>query len=165
MYNFFLYNVRWHLFCGEEHKLKSEMEKKEEKISVTQMASYVNEVGWWINFIKGLGGGGGGRGRQVRVCPSFWRKIWNIALCCTLHMSNIPTQQNSMIRMVLQNFFHCLCKSFPQKKLRFFIRATKLKDRKISRFGVGQRIFSLHFSGFFTHKIEINSCLENVTKI
>jgi hypothetical protein len=47
------------------------MEKKEEKISVTQMASYVNEVGWWINFIKGLGGGGGGRGRQVRVCPSF----------------------------------------------------------------------------------------------
>ncbi len=53
-------------FAGEEHKLKSEMEKKKEKISVTQWRR-IYEVGWWINFYKRAVWGGG---RQVRVCPS-----------------------------------------------------------------------------------------------
>jgi hypothetical protein len=54
---------------------------------------------------------------------------------------------------------------YPRKKT-FFDQGNKIKGpKKISRFGVGHRIFSLHFSGFFTHKIEINSCLENVRKI
>jgi hypothetical protein len=83
-------------FCGEEHKIKSEMEKRRKKYPWHNGVVYT-KLGGGLIFIKGLDGGGGGGGREAGAGMSQLL-TQNMKNCFMLYTSSVkyshPTKFN-----------------------------------------------------------------------